>query len=512
LRPSELTTVLKGEIEQYKTLMQVIETGTIIQVGDGVARVFGLHGAMMAEMIAFPHDVMGMVMNLEEDTVGIILLGDDRLVEEGEEVHTTGRILSTPVGSALLGRVVDPLGNPLDEKGPIETVLRRPIEARAPDVIERQPVKEPVQTGIKAIDAMIPIGRGQRELILSDRGIGKTAIIIDTILNQKDKDLVCIYCAIGQKASTVARVVKDLEEHDALKHTIVVTASASDPAALQFIAPYAACAMGEEFRDKGKHAIVFYDDLTKHAWAYRQISLLLRRPPGREAYPGDVFYLHSRLLERAAKMSDEKGGGSLTAIPVIETQAGDLASYIPANVISITDGQIFLEPGLFFAGTRPAVNVGFSVSRVGGNAQIRAMRRVAGRLRLDLAQYRDLESFVQFGAELDKASQAQITRGSRLVEILKQNRSQPMPVEDQVVVINAGVEGILDDLPLEKVRPFEKDFLDFMHGERPEIGQRIAKTLDLDAETRKTLTQVTVEFKTAWLERQTPPLTVPVAS
>ena len=505
MRPSELATVLKGEIEQYRSKLQVIETGTIIQVGDGVARVFGLHGAMMAEMIAFPHDVMGMVMNLEEDTVGIILLGDDRLVEEGEEVRTTGQILSTPVGSALLGRVVDPLGNPLDEKGPIETVLRRPIESRAPDVIERQPVKEPVQTGIKAIDAMIPIGRGQRELILSDRGIGKTSIIIDTIINQNDKDLVCIYCAIGQKASTVARVVKDLEEHDALKHTIVVTASASDPAALQFIAPYAACAMGEEFRDKGKHAIVFYDDLTKHAWAYRQISLLLRRPPGREAYPGDVFYLHSRLLERAAKLSDEKGGGSLTAIPVIETQAGDVASYIPANVISITDGQIYLEPGLFFAGTRPAVNVGLSVSRVGGNAQTRAMKKVAGRLRIDLAQYRELESFVQFGAELDKASQAQITRGSRVVEILKQDRSAPMPLEDQVMVINAGIAGILDALPVDQVRQFEKDFLTYMQQRRPEIGQRIARTLDLDDETRKALTQATTEFRQAWLEKQTPP-------
>ena len=384
------------------------------------------------------------------------------------------------------------------------TVATRPIEARAPDVISRQPVKEPVQTGIKAIDAMIPIGRGQRELILSDRGIGKTAIILDTIINQRGKDLICIYCAIGQKSSNVARVVKTLEEYDALKHTIIVAASASDPAALQYIAPYAACAIGEEFRDKSRHAIVFYDDLTKQAWAYRQLALLLRRPPGREAYPGDVFYLHSRLLERAAKLSDAHGGGSLTAIPVIETQAGDLASYIPANVISITDGQIFLEPGLFYAGTRPAINVGNSVSRVGGNAQTRAMKKVAGKLRIDLAQYRDLESFVQFGAELDKASQAQITRGSRIVEVLKQDRFAPMPLADQVMIINAGVEGVLDDLPKEKVRDFERDFLKHMNEQRPEIVKAIAQTLDLADELRKALLAATREFKTKWLAETAP--------
>jgi F-type H+-transporting ATPase subunit alpha len=501
LRPSELATVLKSEIEQYRTKLEVVETGTVIQVGDGIARVFGLRGAMMAEMIAFPKSVTGMVLNLEEDTVGIVLLGDDCLVEEGDEVRSTGQILSTPVGEALLGRVVDPLGKPLDEKGPIETPFTRPIEARAPDVISRQPVKEPVQTGIKAIDAMIPIGRGQRELILGDRGLGKTAIMLDTIINQRDKDLVCIYCAIGQKASTVARVVKSLTDHDALKHTIVVMASASDPAAMQFIAPYAACAMGEEFRDKGRHAIVFYDDLTKHAWAYRQLSLLLRRPPGREAYPGDVFYLHSRLLERAAKLSEAKGGGSLTAVPVIETQAGDVASYIPANVISITDGQIYLEPGLFYAGVRPAVNVGLSVSRVGGHAQTKAMKKVAGRLRLDLAQYRELESFIQFGAELDKASQAQITRGSRMVELLKQDRFVPMTLAEQVMVIAVGGEGLLDDIALEKVRKFEKDLLKYLSDQHPDIPKEINLSKNLDDNTRKALLDAAREFKDQWQER-----------
>jgi F-type H+-transporting ATPase subunit alpha len=506
VRPSELASVLKGEIERYQSKLEVVETGTVTQVGDGIARVYGLRGAMMSEMIEFPNGIRGMVLNLEEDSVGIILLGDDRKVEEGDQVRTTGKILSTPVGEALLGRVVNPLGEPLDDKGPVETTRSRPIEARAPDVISRQPVKEPVQTGIKAIDAMIPIGRGQRELILSDRGIGKTSIILDTIINQRGKDLVCIYCAIGLKSSNVARVVKTLEEYDALKHTIVVSATASDPASLLYIAPYAACAMGEEFRDKGKHAIVFYDDLTKQAWAYRQLALLLRRPPGREAYPGDVFYLHSRLLERAAKLSDAHGGGSLTAIPVIETQAGDLASYIPANVISITDGQIYLEPGLFFAGTRPAINVGNSVSRVGGNAQTRAMKKVAGKLRIDLAQFRDLESFVQFGAELDKASQAQITRGNRIVEILKQDRFQPMPVPDQVMIINAGVEGVLDDLPVDRLREFERDLLKYMNEQRPEIVKAIAATLDLPDEQRKALTVATSEFKTQWREEKAVPV------
>ena len=502
MQANELTSVLKKEIERYKSKLEMIETGTIIQVGDGIAQVYGLRGAMLSEMIAFPNNVMGIVLNLEEDTVGIVLLGDDRLVKEGDQVKTTGKILSTPVGDALLGRVVNPLGKPIDDLGPIETKTSRPIEARAPDVIYRQPVKEPVQTGIKAIDAMIPIGRGQRELILSDRGIGKTSIILDTIINQRDGDLFCIYCAIGQKASTVARFVETLKENGAMKHTIIVLATASDAASLQYIAPFAACAMGEEFRDKGRHAIVFYDDLTKQAWAYRQLALLLRRPPGREAYPGDIFYLHSRLLERAAKLSDEKGGGSLTAIPVIETQAGDIASYIPANVISITDGQIYLEASLFNAGVRPAINVGFSVSRVGGNAQTKAMKKVAGRLRIDLAQYRELESFIQFGAELDKASQMQITRGRRLVEILKQNRFLPMPLADMVIIINAGIEGILDNLLIDKIGRFEDDLLAYMREECPGIGKRINTIKELDDNAKKELTDATIQFKEEWLNRQ----------
>ncbi len=502
MQPSELASVLKKEIERYQSKIEMIETGTIIQVGDGIAQVYGLRGAMLSEMIAFPNNVMGIVLNLEEDTVGIVLLGDDRLVKEGDQVKTTGKILSTPVGDALLGRVVNSLGEPIDDLGPIETKTSRPIEARAPDVIYRQPVKEPVQTGIKAIDAMIPIGRGQRELILSDRGIGKTSIILDTIINQRNGDLICIYCAIGQKASTVARFVETLKENDAMKHTIVVLATASDAASLQYIAPFAACAMGEEFRDKGRHAIVFYDDLTKQAWAYRQLALLLRRPPGREAYPGDIFYLHSRLLERAAKLSDEKGGGSLTAIPVVETQAGDIASYIPANVISITDGQIYLEASLFNAGVRPAINVGFSVSRVGGNAQTKAMKKVAGRLRIDLAQYRELESFIQFGAELDKASQMQITRGRRLVEILKQNRFLPMPLADMVIIINAGIEGILDNLLIDKIGLFENDLLTYMRESRPEIGKRINTTKELGDNAKKELTEAAIQFKEDWIKRQ----------
>jgi F-type H+-transporting ATPase subunit alpha len=502
VQPNELASVLKKEIERYQSKLELVETGTVIQVGDGIAHVYGLRGAMLSEMIQFPNNVTGIVLNLEEDTVGIVLLGDDRLIEEGDQVRTTGKVLSTPVGDALLGRVVNPLGQPLDGKGLIDTKFFRPIEARAPDVIHRQPVKEPVQTGIKAIDAMIPIGRGQRELILSDRGLGKTAIILDTIINQRNGDLTCIYCAIGQKASSVARVFEVLKQAKAMEHTIIVSASASNAASLQYIAPYAACAMGEEFRDKGRHAIVFYDDLTKQAWAYRQLALLLRRPPGREAYPGDVFYLHSRLLERAAKLSDTKGGGSLTAIPVIETQAGDIASYIPANVISITDGQIYLESGLFNAGVRPAINVGLSVSRVGGNAQTKAMKKVAGRLKLDLAQYQELESFVQFGAELDKASQAQITRGRRLVEVLKQPRFLPMSLPEQVIIINAGVEGILDDMPVERISEFEKDLLIYLSEARPEIINRIALTKDLDDTTKKDLINATIKFKQEWLAKR----------
>jgi F-type H+-transporting ATPase subunit alpha len=501
IRHQEISSVLKADIEEYEAKLEVVETGTVVQVSDRIARVHGLRGAMLSEMILFPNDVYGLVMNLEEDTVGCILLGDDRLVEDGDEAKSTGRILEVPVGPELLGRVINPLGEPLDDKGKIELKKFRPIEERAPSVVFRQPVKEPVQTGIKAIDAMIPIGRGQRELILSDRGLGKTAILIDTIINQKGKNLYCIYCAIGQKEATVARVIKVLEETGALDYTIVMVAGASDAASLQYIAPYAACAMGEEFRDSGKHALVLYDDLTKHAWAYRQISLLLRRPPGREAYPGDIFYLHARLLERAAKLSDEHGGGSLTAIPVIETQAGDITSYIPTNVISITDGQIYIEPGLFFAGVRPAINVGLSVSRVGGNAQIRAMRKVAGRLRLDLAQYRDLESFIQFGAELDKATQDQVRRGSRLVEILKQDQYSPMPVEEQVMIINAGVHGFLDTVPVEKIKEFEQEFLQFMRDRHPDIGKRIVETKDLDSELHEKLNGATFEFKNQFLLR-----------
>ncbi len=500
MRPSDLKAVLQAELDAYAPQLETKETGTVVQVGDGVAQVYGLRGAMLSERVLFSSGVGGLVMNLEENTVGVILLGDDRDVEEGDQVSGTGRILSTPVGDQLLGRIVDPLGRPLDGGPAILTGKSRPVDARAPDVIDRQPVREPVQTGIKAIDSMIPIGRGQRELILSDRGLGKTALIIDTIINQRDGDLVCIYCAIGQKASTVARLVKTLTDAQAMAHTIVVSAAASEPAALQYIAPYAACAMGEEFRDTGRHAIVFYDDLTKHAWAYRQLSLLLRRPPGREAYPGDVFYLHSRLLERAAKLSDARGGGSLTAVPVIETQAGDIASYIPANVISITDGQIYLEPGLFYAGVRPAINVGLSVSRVGGNAQTRAMKKVAGRLRLDLAQYREMESFVQFGAELDESAQAQIARGSRFVELLRQDRGRPMPLADQVVVLGVGVEGLLDDVPVEHVCQFETQLLRFIHDRRPQVSRKIAATKDLDEETRAALSEAARQFKQHWKE------------
>jgi len=509
MRPDDLKSVLRAELEAYRPRLETREVGTVVQVGDGVAQVYGLRGAMLSEKVVFASGVTGLVMNLEENTVGVVLLGDDRQVEEGDQVSTTGEILSTPVGDQLLGRVVDPLGRPLDGGPAILAAKTRPVDARAPDVIDRQPVREPVQTGVKAIDSMIPIGRGQRELILSDRGLGKTALIIDTIINQRDGDLVCIYCAIGQKASTVARVVKTLTDAQAMAHTIVVSAAASDPAAVQYVAPYTACAMGEEFRDTGRHAIVFYDDLTKQAWAYRQLSLLLRRPPGREAYPGDVFYLHSRLLERAAKLSDARGGGSLTAIPVIETQAGDIASYIPANVISITDGQIYLEPGLFYAGVRPAVNVGLSVSRVGGNAQTRAMKKVAGRLRLDLAQYREMESFIQFGAELDKAAQEQIARGSRFVELLRQDRGRPMPLADQVMVLNAGVEGMLDDVPVERVRQFEEQFLQFVHDRRPEIARRIAATKDLDDETKAALNEAARQFKLHWHKH---PVSAPAAT
>ena len=455
IKVDEITDILRRQIQGLETSVDMAEVGTVVSVGDGIARVFGLDRAMAGEMVAFPHDVYGLALNLEEDSVGCVLLGESQAIKEGDEVRRTGKILSVPVGKALVGRVVDPLGRPLDGKGPIAPDDHYPIERIAPGVVHRQPVKEPMQTGIKSIDAMIPIGRGQHELIIGDRQTGKTAIILDTIINQIGKGTVCIYVAIGQKRSTVAQVVKALEDHGAMEHTIVVIASASEPAPLQYLAPYAGCAMGEYFLYSGGHAVCFYDDLSKHAAAYREISLLLRRPPGREAYPGDVFYLHSRLLERAAKLRDDLGGGSLTALPVIETQAGDVSAYIPTNVISITDGQIFLEGDLFYSGVRPAVNVGISVSRVGGNAQVKAMKKVAGSLRLDLAQYRELAAFAQFGSDLDKATQRQLARGERLVEVLKQGQYAPIPVELQIVSVFAGTRGVLDTLKVEAVRPFE---------------------------------------------------------
>src|SRR6266436_2942172 len=455
IRADEISRVLREEIENYEKAVNVAETGSVISVGDGIARIYGLENVMAGELIEFKGGVSGIALNLEEDQVGAVMLGDYTNIKEGDEVKRSGRIMSVPVGEAMIGRVVDALGQPIDGKGPIETTAYNAIERIAPGVVDRQPVKEPLQTGLKAIDSMIPIGRGQRELIIGDRQTGKTTVALDTIINQKGGDVVCIYVAIGQKRSTVAQVVKTLEDYGAMEYSIVVAATASDPAPMQYLAPYAGCAIGEYFRDSSRHALCIYDDLSKHAAAYREISLLLRRPPGREAFPGDVFYLHSRLLERAAKLSADQGGGSLTALPFIETQAGDVSAYIPTNVISITDGQIYLESDLFNSNVRPAINVGISVSRVGGNAQIRAMRQVAGSLRLDLAQYRALAAFAQFGSDLDKASQQQITRGSKLVEILKQGQYSPVPVEKQVLIIYAGTSGFLDDLPLEQCRPFE---------------------------------------------------------
>ncbi|HEY3298811.1 MAG TPA: F0F1 ATP synthase subunit alpha [Armatimonadota bacterium] len=495
IRPEEVTSILEKELGSYNKELQEIGIGTVLQVGDGIARLFGLRDAMAGELIEFANGVFGMVFNLEEDNVGCIILGRDTEIREGDTAKRTGRIVSVPTGDALVGRVVNGLGQPIDGKGPIVSETLRNIEARAPGVVERQPVKEPLQTGLKAIDSMIPIGRGQRELIIGDRQTGKTAIIIDTIINQKDTDVYCIYVAIGQKLSTVAQVVRTLEENGAMDYTTVVSASASDPASLQYIAPYAGCAMGEEFRDNGKHVVVFYDDLSKHAQAYREISLLLRRPPGREAYPGDVFYLHARLLERAAKLNDELGAGSLTAIPVIETQAGDISAYIPTNVISITDGQIFLETDLFYAGVRPAINVGVSVSRVGGNAQIKAMKQIAGRLRIDLARYRDVLAFSQFATDLDKATQAQLARGGQLTELLKQPQFQPLSVEKQVMVIYAGNTGYLDDVPADRLRDFERDFLRFVETSYPDLGLDIKNTKVLSETTEQTLKQAITEFK-----------------
>lgn len=473
IRPEEISSLIKKQIEQYQADIEVAEVGTVIQVGDGIARVHGLEKAMAGELLEFSNGVMGMALNLEEDNVGVVILGPYTGIREGDQVKRTGRIMEVPVGEALLGRVVNPLGQPLDGRGPIETTHFRPIESPAPGVMDRRSVYEPMQTGIKAIDSMVPIGRGQRELIIGDRQTGKTTIAIDTIINQKGKDMICVYVAIGQKQSTVAGVVEKLRKHGALDYTIVVTASASDPAPLLYLAPYAGCAMGEYFMYKGGHVLCVYDDLSKQAAAYRELSLLLRRPPGREAYPGDVFYLHSRLLERAAKLSDEKGGGSLTALPFIETQAGDVSAYIPTNVISITDGQIFLESDLFHSGVRPAINVGLSVSRVGGSAQIKAMKSVAGTLRLDLAQYRELQAFAQFGSDLDPATAARLNRGQRTVEILKQNENEPMEVEKQVISIYAVTNGFLDDIPVEDVRRFEKELLAFMEATKAHLLEHI---------------------------------------
>ncbi len=497
----EISSVLKAEISRFRKELDVTTTGVVTEVGDGIAKIYGLSDVMYNEMVLFAGGVYGIALNLEETSVGAVLLGDDVGIKEGDTVRATGRILEVPVGDELLGRVVTPVGEPLDGRAAPSRGETRPLEAVAPNVIQRQPVKEPLQTGLKAIDAMIPIGRGQRELILGDRGIGKTAICIDTIINQRDSGVACIYVAIGQKNSTVAKVVKTLEEFGAMSYTTVVHAGASDPAPLQYIAPYGGCAMGEYFRDNGRHALVIYDDLSKHAWAYRQLSLLLRRPPGREAYPGDVFYLHSRLLERAAKLSDKMGGGSLTALPIIETQAGDITTYIPTNVISITDGQIYLEDGLFYAGVRPAVNAGLSVSRVGGNAQNRAMKKVAGMLRLELAQYRELEKFAQFGTELDKATQDQIKRGQRLVEILKQKQYAPMAVEDQVLIINAAISGALDEVPLALVAEFEEKFLEYMKTVRPEYGRLIRETGDIPGDKRVSLDEDTAVFTAGFLKR-----------
>jgi F-type H+-transporting ATPase subunit alpha len=497
IQPEEITRILKERLEGVSLSTETKEVGSVLQVGDGIARVHGLGNAVAGEMLAFPHGVVGIVLNLERESVGVVLLGESTLIKEGDEVRRTGRIMEVPVGDGMIGRVVNALGQPIDGKGPIASTRSRPIEVVAPGVVERQPVREPLQTGIKAIDAMIPIGRGQRELIIGDRQTGKTAIAIDAIINQKNDPQrpVCIYVAIGQKQSTVAQVVQKLTDHGAMDYTVVVAATASEPAPLQFVAPYAGCAIGEEFMWAGKSVLVVYDDLSKHAAAYRQLSLLLRRPPGREAFPGDVFYLHSRLLERACKLSDKNGGGSLTALPVIETQAGDVSAYIPTNVISITDGQIYLEANLFYSGVRPAVNVGLSVSRVGGSAQVKAMKQVAGKLRLDLAQYNELAAFAQFGSDLDKASQAQLARGQRLVEILKQGQYEPLPVAQQVALIFAATNGFLDDLPLESLLRFETGLYQHLLTDRPEVLKSLTEKKVLDDAMKAELTQAVTEFK-----------------
>jgi F-type H+-transporting ATPase subunit alpha len=494
IKVDEISELIRQKIEGFAFDFKKEETGVVISIGDGIARIYGLDNVMYNELLEFPGQIYGIALNLEEDNVGSILLAESHKIKEGDIVKRTGRIISVPAGENVIGRVVNPLGEPLDEKDPIRSTIFMPIEALAPGVIERRPVKEPLQTGIKAIDAMIPIGRGQRELIIGDRQTGKTAIALDTIINQKGQNVICIYVAIGQKQSTVAQVVKTLTETGAMDYSVVVVASASDPAALQYIAPYAGCAMGEYFRDRGRHALLVYDDLSKHAAAYREISLLLRRPPGREAYPGDVFYLHSRLLERAAKLNDEKGGGSLTALPIIETQASDVSGYIPTNVISITDGQIYLLPDLFNAGQRPAIDVGISVSRVGGNAQIKAMKQVAGSLKMDLAQFRELEAFTQFGSDLDKITIAQLERGKRLSELLKQDEGMPMPVERQIISIFAGTRGFLDEFPVDRVRPFETAMLEFVGARAGDIFKEIIEKKVISAELEQKLQAVLKEF------------------
>ncbi len=498
----EISSVIKKQIESFRKKIDIRKTGTVIEVGDGIAQIYGLEEVMAQELLLFPNDIYGLVLNLDEDIVGAVLFGPDKYIKEGDEVRATGRVVEVPVGDKLISRVVNTLGQPIDGKGEIKTKKTRQIDIVAPSVVDRQPVKEPVQTGIKAIDSMIPIGRGQRELVIGDRQTGKSAICIDAIINQKKSDIICIYVAIGQKNSEIARTIEIFENKGAMDYTVVVTASASEPAPLQYLAPYAAMAIAEEFRDSGRHSLIIFDDLSKHAKSYRQLSLLLRRPPGREAYPGDIFYLHSRLLERAAKLSDDLGGGSLTAMPVIETQAGDISAYIPTNLISITDGQIYLGSNLFHQGIKPAINVGLSVSRVGGNAQIKAMKEVAGRLRLDMSQYREKEAFAQFGTELDKITQRQLERGRRLVEILKQDQLNPMDVEDQIIIIFAGVRGLLDEIPIGDIRRLEEEFLNFLKDKKKDILDSIKSKKEMTESMQKRLRQTIEEFKEVFVCRQ----------
>ncbi len=497
---AEISRIIKEQIRDYEKGVEIQEVGTVLSTGDGIARIYGLDRVAAGELLEFPHGIYGVALNLEEDNVGAALFGETHMIKEGDTVKRTGRIAEVPVGKALVGRVVNALGEAIDGRGPIETKDRRRIEIKAPGIVARQPVKEPLQTGLKAIDAMIPIGRGQRELIIGDRQTGKTALAVDTIINQKGGNVICIYVAIGQKRSTVAQVVDKLREYGAMDYTIVVAATASESAPLQYIAPYSGCTMGEHIRDNGGHALLIYDDLSKHAVAYRQLSLLLRRPPGREAFPGDVFYLHSRLLERAAKLSDARGGGSLTALPIIETQAGDISAYIPTNVISITDGQIFLESDLFYSGVRPAINVGISVSRVGGNAQIKAMKQVAGTLRLDLAQYREMAAFAQFGSDLDQATQHQLNRGSRLVELLKQGQYEPVPVEKQILIIFAGTNGFVDHLPVTALKKYEHELYAFVESKYPDLFPEIFKKRELNEEMREKINKVLEEFNASFKE------------